>query len=401
MILQKLFPIVDRTISERHNELVSLRRHLHANPELSRHEFETTKTLATRLRALGASVHVRPEGNGLYAEITPAGFDSELQPTVAVRSDIDALPIVENTGLPFASSVEGVMHACGHDMHSTVAFGTAMALSEIRDELPGRVRIFFQHAEEVAPGGAPELIAFGCMRDVVGVVGVHVDPGLQVGTVGLKSGVLTAAADSFEVTVVGKGGHGARPHQCVDPIRVATNIITALYQLPTHRFDARDPVVVTIGHFSGGHSSNVIPETAEFSGTIRTLSNQNREKLIPLLRDLIESRCKMQGARAEVLIRSGPPAIINDKDIVQVLRGVAKEVVGEEGIVNIALPSMGSEDFSCYLDHAPGAMFRLGVANDGPSHYLHSDRFQPDEGALAIGSRIMAKAAIALLEKHK
>ncbi len=389
---------LDAAIAGAHGELIALRRELHQHPELSRHEFGTTRKLAERLSALGLEVHVRPEGIGLYADLTPAGFSPATHRTVAVRADIDALPIVEATALPYASQNVGVMHACGHDMHTACAMGVAVGLVQLRDQLPGRVRFFFQHSEEVAPGGADELVAFGCMEGVDYVLGLHVDPVLEVGNIGIKDGPMTASADAFELVVRGRGGHAARPHHCVDPVFVATQIATGLYQAAGRAFDARDPVVISIASVVAGDGFNVIPDTATLRGTVRTLSADTRQEVVPLFRRLAAGVCGTYGAEYDLEMYLGAPSISNDAEVAAHMRAAAREVLGPESLYEIPLPSMGAEDFSYYLERAPGAMFRLGTkGHDGEEHFLHSPRFAPDERALAIGSRILARAALSLL----
>lgn len=389
---------VDAAISRANSTLIGLRRELHRHPELSREEFETTRRLAERLDGLGLDVHVRPEGIGLYADLTPAGFDPEAHRTVAVRADIDALPIVEDTGLPYASQTPGVMHACGHDMHSACAFGVALGLGELGDDLPGRIRFFFQHSEEVAPGGADELVDFGCMNGVDAVLGVHCDPVLEVGVVGVKDGAMTASADAFELEVRGRGGHAARPHHCVDPVFVATQIANALYQAAGRSFDAREPVVISIASVAAGDGYNVIPNTAMLRGTVRTLSAATRREIVPLFRRIAGGVCGTYGAEYHLEMFLGAPSISNDPGVMKHIRAAASDVLGTDALYEIPLPSMGAEDFSYYLEAAPGAMFRLGTKSpDGAEHFLHSPHFAPDERALAIGARILARSALTLL----
>jgi amidohydrolase len=389
---------LDEAIAEREDEIVEFRRDLHQHPELSHAEFETTRKIVARVTDMGLEVHARPEGLGLYADLAPDGFDPARHRTVAVRADIDALPIAELTGLPYASTNPGVMHACGHDVHSACALGAAMGLARVRLVLPGRVRFLFQHSEEVAPGGAEDLVNFGCMEGVHAVVGLHVDPGREVGTVGVKAGPLTAAADAFELTIRGKGGHAARPHNTVDPVFVATQVCAAIYQSVGRVFDAREPVVITVASVAAGEGFNVIPDTAVLRGTARTLSPGARCQIEPLLRRIADGICKMNGAEYSLEINLGAPPISNDESVDAALRDAAASVLGEDAVHEIALPSMGAEDFSFYLQEAPGAMFRLGVGTPGVApQYLHTPTVAPDERAIVIGARILARAAVTLL----
>ncbi|MFU8804530.1 MAG: M20 metallopeptidase family protein [Bradymonadaceae bacterium] len=397
---ENLFERVEKKILARNKDLIALRRHFHANPELSQQEFETTKTLVERLQDLGLEVHVRPEGNGLYADLTPPDFDPETHPTVAIRSDIDALPIEELNDVPYASQKEGIMHACGHDVHMATVTGTGMGLLSARDELPGRIRLIYQHAEETVPGGALEMVAFGAVEDVDSVLGLHCDPELTVGKIGIREGAFTAASDLFEIAITGKGGHGARPHQCVDPIFVTTQVANSIYHMFSRNFDARVPAVLTIGTIHGGTVSNVIPEKVKISGSIRTISVDEREEVEAVLRRIIGGVCLTHGASYEIKLERGAPAIFNDPHVTQLFGEVAADIVGEENVHEILLPSMGGEDFSHYLERAPGSMFRLGTAASGPRHFLHSPHFDIDERAISIGARILARTAIRLLFEH-
>lgn len=388
-----------------HEALVSLRRTLHQEPELSRAEVGTTRMLAERLRALGYAVCIRPEGVGLIADLDPTGYSPAIHPTVAIRADMDALPIQEQSDVPYRSQRPGIMHACGHDVHVTCTMGALSALAELREELPGRLRIIYQHAEEVAPSGAPELIAFGAMEGVEAIVALHCDPELPVGTVGLRVGALCASFDRFEFTIRGKGGHGARPHHCVDPIVTGVTLCQALYAMTARSFDAREAMVLSIGEFHAGHAPNVIPQEARLTGTVRTVSNAQRDRVEQALRQIADHACGMYGASYELDLYRGAPAIINHAGVVEQLHQAAIARLGsEESSVRwLPLPSMGAEDFSNYLNHAPGAMFRLGTSSpqvheSGQEvHLLHSPRFDIDERAIGHGAAILAGAALRLL----
>lgn len=381
-------------------DLSSLRREIHSQPELSNHEFETTKRLQARLHALGFTTTTRVEGTGFFADLTPPNFDPATHRTVAIRCDLDALPILEQTGLEFASQHEGVMHACGHDMHMTVATGVGMALAETA--LPGRLRLIYQHAEEAVPGGALDMIRLGAIEDVDFVLGMHVDPELEVGKIGVKSGPFTASMDTFDIRVIGRSGHGARPHHCVDPVFVITQLASALYMAIGRSFDARDPMVMSIGEISGGHAPNIIPEETRIRGSIRSLSQEHRDQIQPLLTRICDGICDTYGAQYELGLLRGAPAIINDEVVSAAIAEAGAEALGKKQVYKIPLPSMGSEDFSHYLTHAAGAMFRLGVATpDEPRYFLHSAKFAPNEDALAVGVRVLSRAALKLMSSPK
>lgn len=391
---------VEQTICEQGNRLIEFRRQLHAHPELSRHEFKTTAAIRERLESLGLEVHVRAQGCGLYTDLVPPGFDPARHPTIAIRGDIDALPILEMNAVPYASTNLGVMHACGHDVHTATVFGTGVGLLAVREQLPGRIRLIFQHAEEATPGGALDMIEFGVLENVDGILALHCEPGLEYGQIGVRNGAFTAALDQFDFVVSGSGGHGARPHLSIDPIFAGTQLASALYQSFGRSFDARVPIVLTIGKILGGTVCNVIPDQFEMSGTIRSISREHREQIEPLLRRIASGVCTIHDARFELWMKHGAPAIINDVEITDVYREVGSELLGPENVYEIPLPSMGGEDFSYYLDHVPGAMFRLGTARNGARYALHSPKFDIDERAITLGARVLAASAIRLLEKH-
>lgn len=396
-LTSQIFENIDTHINSRKDELIKLRRHLHEHPELSFEEFQTTAMMANRLREAGFEVHVRPEGVGFYADIAPDDFDPEVHKTVAIRSDLDGLAIHELNDVSYASKKPGIMHACGHDVHMTCVMAAGMAVD--RNTLGGRLRLLFQHAEEEVPGGALDMIKFGALEGVDQVIAMHVDPELEVGKVGVRKGAFTAAFDTFKITVIGKSGHGARPHHTVDPIFVVTQLNNALYQSISRYFDARDPMVLTIGMISGGRAPNVIPDTAFISGAIRTLSKEHRAAVQPLLIRCAEGVCDTFQARYELEFVGGAPAIMNADDITDVIAESAGQMLGKDKVYWIPLPSMGSEDFSHYLEHRQGAMFRLGVATpDRPCYFLHNARFDIDERAITIGARLLAHTAVKLLE---
>ena len=392
---------IDDYISGREQELIELRRHLHRHPELSHEEFQTTQLLSARLTAAGFDVAVRPEKTGFYADLASPGFDPERHATVAIRCDLDALAIEELTSLEFKSANAGVMHACGHDVHMTCAYGSGLALASVLDGVEGRVRLIYQHAEELV-GGADQMVQFGAVQGVDWVLALHVDPELPVGKVGVRRGAFTAAFDEFKIRVIGESGHGARPHHCIDPIFVTTQLANALYNAVGRSMDARDPMVLSIGMIGGGHVPNVIPDEAFIAGSVRTLSQSHREAVEPLLVRICDGICGAHGARYHIDLRRGAPAIVNDAEVTDLVAEVSREVLGFDAVHWIPLPSMGSEDYSYFLEHARGAMFRLGVATEGePKYFLHSARLSPNEAAIPLGARILARTALQLLDRGK
>ena len=395
--------MIDAHIEGHLEELVALRRHLHQHPELSHEEFETTRLMSERLRDEGFEVHVRPEGTGFYADLVSGQFDPDQHPTIGIRCDLDALAIEELNAVEYKSRNPGVMHACGHDVHMTCAFGAGRALAEhaAKDELQGRLRLIYQHAEETV-GGANEMVEFGAMEGVDYVLALHVDPELPVGQVGVRSGAFTAAFDEFTFRIIGESGHGARPHHCIDPIFVLTQLANALYNSVGRNMDARDPMVLSIGMISGGQAPNIIPDEAQMTGSVRTLSSEHRAAVEPLLVRIADGICSTYGAKYDLQLYRGAPAIVNDADVTDLIADVSAEILGDDAVHQIPLPSMGSEDFSYFIQQARGAMFRLGAATDErPRYFLHSARFDVDEQAIGIGARILARTALRLMERGR
>ncbi len=385
---------IDSAINREAERWVSLRRHLHVHPEPSREEYRTTEYLAGQLLEAGLTVRIAPTGRGLIAE--PPGLGD--RPRVAFRADIDALRIADAKSVPYRSGNDGVMHACGHDAHATMALAAALALGASRDSLPSPIawRAIFQPAEEVSEG-AIEMIEAGAVEDVRCIVALHVDPDLSVGRIGHRSGVLTAACQEVRIVIRGVGGHAARPHLAVDPIAVTAQLVSSLYQVLPRSVDSRDPSVVTFGSIRGGTSPNIIPDEVELTGTIRTLSDraaaQVEERITQVARGLaVATRCEI-----DVSFRQGTGAVYNDPEVTSVCVQAARQVVGPANVEEIRLPSMGGEDFSGYLKHVPGCLLRLGVASlDRPRHSLHSPHFDIDEGALTIGAKLLAHSVVLL-----
>jgi amidohydrolase len=394
MIMNEWQASIDTQIDRQSERWVSLRRHLHVHPEPSREEYRTTDYLAGQLSEAGLIVRLAPTGRGLIAE--PPGLGD--RPRVAFRADIDALRIADAKSVPYRSGNDGVMHACGHDAHATMALAAALALGASRDSLPSPIawRAIFQPAEEVSEG-AIEMIEAGAVEDVRCIVALHVDPDLSVGRIAHRSGVLTATCQEVRIVIRGVGGHAARPHLAVDPIAVTAQLVSSLYQVLPRSVDSRDPSVVTFGSIRGGTSPNIIPDEVELNGTIRTLSDraaaQVEERITQVARGLaIATRCEI-----EVTFRRGTEAVYNDPEVTSVCVQAARQVVGAANVEEIRLPSMGGEDFSGYLKHAPGCLLRLGVASlDRPRHSLHSPHFDIDEGALTIGAKLLAHSVVLL-----
>lgn len=364
---------------------VEVRRHLHRRPELSFAEHRTHEYLAGRLRELGYSPQTGMAGGTGLKAVLEGGRPG---PTVALRADIDALPITEETGLEFASENPGIMHACGHDVHTAILLATARALMSVRSEVPGRVVMLFQPGEEKHPGGAPGMIRDGALENpkVDAIFGLHVEPGLTVGHMGFDAGPRMAAPDEFEVTVVGKGGHGAHPDLTVDPVLTAAQIITLLQQAVSRNVDPLRPAVVTVGMIQGGTAPNIIPDEVHFKGTIRTLDEETRQKLRDRVEAVIRGVCDAAGATYRFTYLPGYPVLVNDEAMTDLARRAASAVLGPERVEGM-VPSMGGEDFAYYLQVVPGTFGRLGATPAGVEspHGLHTSRLMIDEEAIAVG----------------
>ena len=380
-----LSPINDALLSE----MRTLRRTIHTNPELGYEEFLTTDAIAAALDHDGITVR-RRSGTGLVAEI---GSGDRL---VAFRSDIDALPIHEPADLPFASQTPGIMHACGHDAHAAIGVGIARHLAQ--HPLPGRIRFIFQPAEEQFPGGATHLVNEGVIDDVESIVAFHIDPSLDAGKVGIKSGPVTSSSDRFEISLVGPGGHTARPHETVDIINLAGAMVTQLPSRLYQTVDARIPVVLVFGQIHGGSADNVIPTEVTMSGTCRVLDQATWSDMPGTVERLMHEIAATMGATAKLTYTPGIAPVVNDPTVAAIAADAIRSTMGPDAIAD-TYASMGAEDFSCFLQHIPGALLRLG-AWDGttPKTPLHSARFTLDESSLAIGIEAGSATLLALFE---
>ena len=370
---------------------------MHAHPELSGQEHDTSLYLYQRLSEHDFDVRIGPEGRGVVADQAP-GRQKPVNGLLALRADIDALRIHDQKKVEYQSQCRGVMHACGHDVHAAICFGTFMALHDLQqdDRLPWpvNVRSIFQPAEETC-AGAEEMIDAGALDDVQAILALHVDPTRRIGSIGVRDGVLTANCDAMTIRITGRGGHAARPHEATDPIAAGAQLINSLYMFVPRHTDSQDAVVITIGQISGAETQNIIPEWIELGGTLRTLDHQVRRRTIDHIRQLADGIGKMSSTDINVVFGVASGSVENDHHLVSIICQAANWMVGKNHIDEILRPSMGSEDFAFYLDHVPGAMFRLGCASDkvGQSP-LHSPSFDVDEEALRIGARILCTSAI-------
>jgi amidohydrolase len=375
-------------------EIIGWRRHIHEHPELSFEEHETARFVEWKLQRWSLEPE-RPTPTSVVARLR-----GDLPgPTIALRADMDALPIEEENTFEFASKNSGVMHACGHDGHTAMLLAVAQLMARRRTELPGEVRFVFQHAEEKPPGGAVELVEAGVLDGVDAVVGAHLMSILDTGRIAVLPGPELAAADLFEITVRGRGGHGALPQETVDPIAVAAQLVSAL-QLPVSRqTDPLDNAVLSITRIAGGTAHNVIPETVELWGTVRTFRPETRVAIRDSMARIAESVAGAFGATADFRWVDGYAAVVNDPHVARVIADAASAVLGADGVVDIP-PIMGGEDFSAYLTRAPGAFVLVGARSEeaGSTYPHHHPRFTVDERALPIGVAVLVRSALALLE---
>lgn len=370
--------------------VVQWRRHLHQHPELSFHEEETARFVHETLEGFGGLEITRPTATSVLARLVTG----RPGPVLAMRADMDALPITEATGLPFASANRGVMHACGHDGHTATLLGAVKQLLAMRETLRGELRFIFQHAEELYPGGAEEMVQRGVMDGVDRVIGAHLWASLELGKVGVVEGAAMAAPDTFWITVRGKGGHGAIPQQTVDPVAVAAQVVTNLQHIVARGVDPIDSAVVSVTQFHAGTAHNVIPDLAELNGTVRTFDAELRTRIPQLMERIIKGVTEAHGATYDFTYERGYRPVINDVTVTRELAEVVEAACGPDVLTTLR-PTMGGEDFSAFLQKAPGSFFFIGAGNveRGIVHPHHHPRFDIDERALETGVRIFVEAA--------
>jgi amidohydrolase len=390
-LTQQLMGRINARVDELDAELLDFRRDLHAHPELSWHEERTTGVVAKRLGEAG--LVTRPLGStGLMADI---GANSG--PVIGLRADLDALPVEDLTADPWRSTIDGVAHACGHDVHTAGLVGAALALAAVADDLPGRVRLVFQPAEEIMPGGALMSIKAGALEGVSRIFGLHCDPGVDVGQLGLREGPLTGAADSLDVRLTGKGGHTSRPHLTEDLTFALGKLVTELPAVLSRRLDPRAGVSVVWGLVRSGSAMNVIPAIGRAAGTVRMLDAVAWADAEHLVRETVSQIVEPYGVVPEVIYVRGVPPVINDHTSTVLLGRAIEAVVGEAGHVSTT-QSLGGEDFAWFLEHVPGAMARLGTRTPGGQTYdLHQGDLRIDEGAVSIAAKVLAASAVLAL----
>ena len=381
-------------IEDVRDEVIEWRRHLHRNPELSLEEEETSRFVYETLESFGCLELSRPTETSVLARLV----GEESGRTVAIRADIDALPIEEENDFEFASQNPGVMHACGHDGHTAILLGTAKVLGELKDHVRGEVRFVFQHAEEIGRG-AEELVEAGAVDGVDAVIGLHLAPRLEVGKVGIGYGPRLAAPDTFKISVEGESGHAAWPQETVDPVAVSAQVVTNLQHLVSREIDPRESLVISVTKIEGGTIHNAVPGKVEMKGTVRTLSKEVRELVPEKMERIVGGIVEAHGASYSFEYRRGPAPVVNHEWVMRVVEETAREVFGDEAVEE-APPAMSSEDFSGYQQAAPTAFFTLGAGNEekGITYPNHNPRFDIDEGALENGVKIFVHAAFGLLD---
>lgn len=375
-------------------ELVAFRRDLHMNPELGRQEFRTTAAVKARLEQAGLSPRVLPGGTGLLCDI---GATDPERPRLALRADLDALPIPDTKRVEYRSTVPGRAHACGHDVHTTVVLGAGMVLAELEREgkLRRPVRLVFQPAEEIMPGGALDAIKADALDGVGRILAVHCDPKVEVGRIGLRQGPITSAVDRLELSLDGAGGHTARPHLTTDLVMATAKMATELPMALARRIDPRAGMSIVWGRIEAGHAANVIPQHAELEGTVRCLELDAWHEAPDLVHEVIDQVAAMYRAKWELTYHRGVPPVVNEADSTELLRDAMTARYGAHTVEDTE-QSLGGEDFSWYLEQVPGALARLGVrpVGDTSKRDLHQGDFDVDEGAIKVGVELFTSAAL-------
>ncbi|MYS19921.1 MULTISPECIES: M20 family metallopeptidase [unclassified Streptomyces] len=375
-------------------ELIAFRRDLHRHPELARQEVRTTEKVRARLAQAGLAPKVLPNGTGVVCDIGPA---DPARPRIAFRADLDALPVPDTKDVPYRSTVDGRAHACGHDVHTSVVLGAGLVLAAMneRGRLPRPVRLVFQAAEEIMPGGALDAVKAGVLDGVERILAVHCDPRVEVGRIGLRQGPITSAADKVKITLDGPGGHSARPHLTTDLVMAAAKLATELPAALGRRVDPRSGLSVVWGRIESGHAANVIPQHAELEGTLRCLELAAWHDAPDLVHEVIDQIAAIYRAKCEITYVRGVPPVVNEAASVELLR---EAMTGRYGLsaVEDTEQSLGGEDFSWYLEHVHGALARLGTrpVGDTTKRDLHQGDFDVDEGAIAVGVELFTAAAL-------
>jgi amidohydrolase len=386
-----------KRLAEYNSEMIEIRRHLHQNPELSFEEVETPRFIADYHTKLGLEVRTGVGGRGVVAKLK-GGKPGR---TVALRADFDALPIQEENDLPFKSKVPGVMHACGHDGHTATLLVLAKVLTEMKAELYGNIVFIHQHAEELAPGGAIAMIEDGCLDGVDVIYGTHLWATMATGTVGYRTGPVMAAADSFTIKIQGKGGHGAQPHKTKDSIVIGSQLVTNLQQIVSRRVNPLEAAVVSIGAFEAINAFNVIADTAQLTGTVRTFKDEVRAAIEQEIDRVAKGTCLAADATYEYIFKRGYPPVVNHKEDTEFIVNAAKNVPGVNKLEEIE-PEMGGEDFAYYLQHVQGTFFFTGAEDStwDETYPHHHPKFKINEGALLVAANVLGAATLTYLKKN-
>ncbi len=394
LIRDKIFHLADKFFPR----MVSIRRRIHQYPELAFEEYKTSKLVAQTLKSLNLKVEVGIAKTGVVGIIEGKAKGNGKAKVVALRADMDALPIQEETNLPYASKVSGKMHACGHDSHTAMLLGSAMILNELKEQFSGIVKFIFQPSEEKNPGGASLMIKDGVLENpkVDLIFGLHVRPDAEPGKVFIKEGPLMASSDEIYIKIKGKGGHGARPHFTIDPIVIASEIVLALQKITSRFFDPIEPRVLTIGSIHAGTATNIIPDEATISGTLRTMNEEWRKKAWRMIEKVAQGIASTYGANCEVKISKGYPVLVNNPEATKFAREKSIELLGKNRVFE-ARPVMGAEDFAYYLQKVPGCFIWLGAGSKNSKYDIHSSKFTINEETMKFGSSLLAYLAISAL----
>ncbi|WP_420486168.1 M20 family metallopeptidase [Gottfriedia acidiceleris] len=385
---------LDDVVSSINDEVIGWRRYLHENPELSFQEENTAKFVYDQLNSFGGLEISRPTKTSVVARLIGIHPGKVL----AIRADMDALPIQEETKIEFSSKKDGIMHACGHDGHTAMLLGAAKLLCSFKNQLKGEVRFIFQHAEELPPGGAIEMVNAGVLDGVDLIIGAHLVSNLETGKIGLNYGPIMAGADQFKITIIGEGGHASQPNQVIDPILIGTQVVTNIQHIVSRKLDPIDTAVISVTQFNGGTAINVIPNSVKIGGSVRSFKPEVRNQIPMLVEQIVKGITDAHGAKYEFEYHLGYSPVINDNEITSLIDKTVCEIVGEENR-ELIKPIMGSEDFSAFLNEVPGTYFFVGARNEeeGIVYPHHHPKFNIDERALKDGIKIFVQGAINIL----
>lgn len=386
--------MIEKIVYENKEEIINTRRELHKIPELSGEEYKTAEFIRSKLKSFNID----------YISLIDTGTAALIKgrspgKTVLLRADIDALPIDEKNNLPFKSVHKNIMHACGHDIHTACVLYAGKILNEMKDKIKGNIKLIFQPREET-DGGAEPMIKEGVMENphVDAAFALHVEPLEQCGVIQIKDGTIMASPDDFEITITGKGGHGAAPHECIDPITIGTMIVNQYNSVCSKYFSAQEPCVVSICSFNSGNCSNIIPNRASLLGTARSLDERTRERLIVILKEIAEKTCKMMGANCKFVFNKRFPPTVNNVDMNRIVEKAAGKISAVKGVTHLKYSSMCGDDFAYFTKLVPSSYFKLGVGNDAINNPIHSPKFNADENAIPIGVAVLVQSALDFLE---